>query len=611
MMENTIRLTRTDFDGAGWQEVIACCDKNECFAYCSAFASRSMKALKLDDKVGAAVFEFLKRVTLAAVNSESRDQPFYEQWLLRFSDDEIAVMAELAPTVSDAEMRARLADIVWTRKRDPGPARLAVDSYVESARTLRGQGCWLESHVRAGRAANIGRMLGQKSEHFRRAIEEIERVLNDIGGNDTSLFSAFLMETLQQHSSGDALKYASLSRIAADRALGDHDWDRARRYLFIEAHWHFFGGDSEAGKETRLRMFETYVEEAMEIVATKSKLRHSQACHRIEQALKGYQDVGGPPSKQRRCELYKLLREYQQKAQEELSLFGSQSADTELDAAGSIVAEQYIGMLKGKSLLQALRMLASLPMLPDAVRLRAQIETHLRKSPLTLIFPLTMHATDGRVTGRPPRNPSSEEEQMQAEIDAHMFKNATDLRLWKTHKILLPVIEAIKRDHRVHFGDVQQVVVDSPFVAVGREHIFALGLQATLRGDYFNAVHLLIPQIENSLRHILELGGVKTSGFNRQDVQNYYDISVMLTDKDLIEKLSSSLGNNIVFELKGLLVHRFGPNLRNNIAHGTLGADEFNSDFYGLQLIYLCWLTLRLCFANVIPAEQVARAAAS
>jgi len=294
-----------------------------------------------------------------------------------------------------------------------------------------------------------------------------------------------------------------------------------------------------------------------------------------------------------------------------LSLFRSQSADTELDAAGDVVAQRYIGMLKGKSLLQALRILASLPLLPDAVRLRAQIETHLRKSPLTLIFPLAMHATDGRATGRPPRNPSTEEEQMLAEIDAHMFKNATDLRLWKTHKILLPVIEAIKREHRVQFGDVQQVVIDSPFVAVGREHIFALGLQATLRGDYFNAVHLLIPQIENSLRHILELGGVKTSGFNRQDVQNYYDINVMLTDKDLIEKLSSSLGNNIVFELKGLLVHRFGPNLRNNIAHGTLGAAEFNSDFYGLQLIYLCWLTLRLCFANVIRAEQVARAAAS
>jgi hypothetical protein len=610
-MKDMTRLARADFDSREWQETIASCERNECFAYCSVFASRSMKALKLGDSVGAAAFDLLRRATLAAVNSESRKAPFYEEWLLEFSDDEVVLMAELAPDISDAEMRARLADLIWTRKRDPDMARLAVDSYIESARILRDQDCWLDSHVRAGRAANIGRMLGQKSEHFRRAITDIERVLNDIGGNDTSLFSAFLMERLQQHRSGDALKYASLSRIAADRALGDHDWDRARRYLFIEAHWYFFGGDPEAGKETRLRMFEAYVEEAMEMVATDSKLRHNQACHRIEQALKGYQDVGGSAFKQRRDELYKLLREYQQKAQEELSLFRSQSADTELDAAGDVVAQRYIGMLKGKSLLQALRILASLPLLPDAVRLRAQIETHLRKSPLTLIFPLAMHATDGRATGRPPRNPSTEEEQMLAEIDAHMFKNATDLRLWKTHKILLPVIEAIKREHRVQFGDVQQVVIDSPFVAVGREHIFALGLQATLRGDYFNAVHLLIPQIENSLRHILELGGVKTSGFNRQDVQNYYDINVMLTDKDLIEKLSSSLGNNIVFELKGLLVHRFGPNLRNNIAHGTLGAAEFNSDFYGLQLIYLCWLTLRLCFANVIRAEQVARAAAS
>ena len=607
-----MRLTKADFDSADWQEAIASCDKNECFAYCSAFASRCMKALKSDDRTaGAAVFDLLKRVTLAAVNSESRNQPFYEEWLREFSEDEVVAMAELAPNVVDAELRARLADIVWERKRDPEMARLAVDAYIGSATTLQDQGCWLDSHVRAGRAANIGRMLGRESEYFGRAIEKIECFLNDIGGNDSSLFSAFLMETLQQHRSGSALRYASLSRIAAERALTDHDWDRARRYLFIEAHWYFIGGDSGAGMQTRLRMCEVYVEEAMEMAASNSHFRYSQAAHRIERALKGYQDIGGPASKKRRGELYKLLRECQQKGNEELSLFGSHDADPELDAIGDVVAQRHIELLKGKSLSEALSILASLPLLADAAQLRAQNESHLRKSPLTLVFPLAMHATDGRVSGRPPRNPSSEEEQMQAEIDAHTFKNATELRLWKTHKILVPAIEAIKRGHHIRLGDVQQVVVDSPFVPVGREHIFALGLQATLRGDYFEAVHLLVPQIENSLRHVLDLWSVKTSGFNRQDVQDYYDINVMLTDKDLVEKLTSSLGANTVFELKGLLVHRFGANLRNEIAHGTLGAAEFNSDFYRLQLVYLCWLTLRLCFANVIPAELVARAAAS
>jgi hypothetical protein len=86
---------------------------------------------------------------------------------------------------------------------------------------------------------------------------------------------------------------------------------------------------------------------------------------------------------------------------------------------------------------------------------------------------------------------------------------------------------------------------------------------------------------------------------------------MLLKRNDLEMRLSSILGSDNVFELKGLLVHRFGANLRNEIAHGTLGADELNSDFYGLQLVYLCWLALRLSLVQVVTAERAAFAVAS
>jgi len=190
-----------------------------------------------------------------------------------------------------------------------------------------------------------------------------------------------------------------------------------------------------------------------------------------------------------------------------------------------------------------------------------------------------------------------------------MFKNSNEVRIWKVSNMLIPAIEQIKREHRIRLDDLKQIVVDSPFIPVGREHIFASALQIGLAGDYFVAAHLLIPQIENSLRHVLSLHGATTSGFNRQEVQNHYDINVMLNNAEFEEKLCSILGNNTMFELKGLLVHRFGANLRNEIAHGTLGAAEFSSPFYGLQSVYLWWLGLRLCFSNVLPAEEHSLAA--
>lgn len=608
-MNTVIQLTKEIFEELGWQDIIVRCKKNECFDYCGAFASRAVKAAESSDTTAYEVFDLLRRATLASFKAGSGNEPFLEEWLLSFSEDQVALFRDLALGVLDAEMCARLADIVWERFRDPNMARLAVDSYLKSASALE-QDHWLHSFDRLERSTNIARLLGKNREPFARSIKQIEDVLNRYDGNDSSFFSAMLMEILQEHRQGDNLKYAALAEIAAKRAIAEREWDRARRYLFIEAESYFRSDQSEMGTETRLRMLETHVEEAAEIVSSSnSGLPYSQACHRIERAIKGYQDIGGPSSKVRRDELYRLLREYQKQAQQELSSFPVPIADDQLETLGNVLAKQIVEKIKGKSLEEALRALASLPLLQDVVQMREPVEKFVKRSPVALLFPLMMHNTDGRVAGRPPLKPSSEQEQIEAEIRAHMFTNSNEGRIWRVSNILIPAIEQIKCEHRIRLDDLKQIVVDSPFIPAGREHIFASALQIGLAGDYFVAAHLLIPQIENSLRHVLSLHGAITSGFNPQSVQNHYDINVMLNNAELEEKLASILGNNTVFELKGLLVHRFGANLRNEIAHGTLGADEFNSQFYGLQSVYLWWLGLRLCFSNVLPAEGRSRAA--
>jgi hypothetical protein len=147
-------------------------------------------------------------------------------------------------------------------------------------------------------------------------------------------------------------------------------------------------------------------------------------------------------------------------------------------------------------------------------------------------------------------------------------------------------------------------VLGSPFVPEGREALFARGLYAGLTGDYVMAAHLLAPQIENSLRYILQLQGEVTSNLTRHDAQNLYDLNRILNDPKLEAKLIQVLGEDHVFHLKGLLVQHYGANLRNEIAHGTLGVNEFNSAFYGLQSIYLWWLTLRLCLASRLSTGE-------
>jgi hypothetical protein len=69
-------------------------------------------------------------------------------------------------------------------------------------------------------------------------------------------------------------------------------------------------------------------------------------------------------------------------------------------------------------------------------------------------------------------------------------------------------------------------------------------------------------------------------------------------NKQLCERIVGRrklLGEDLVFDLQGLLVERFGVNLRNRMAHALMG-DEFASP----NVLYLWWRVLRICMIYVL-----------
>jgi len=168
---------------------------------------------------------------------------------------------------------------------------------------------------------------------------------------------------------------------------------------------------------------------------------------------------------------------------------------------------------------------------------------------------------------------------------------------------ILPAREAIVSEHPVQAADLVPLLVNHPFVPVGRIGIYAKGLLAGLYGNYLEAVHLLVPQIENSLRHILRQQNVVTTSLNKDGIQEEFLLDKLLS----MPELKSILGENLVFDLRGLLVERFGSNLRNNVAHGLLDEEAFNS----VEGCYCWWLTLRIiCMPHVVARHKRTKHAA-
>ena len=116
---------------------------------------------------------------------------------------------------------------------------------------------------------------------------------------------------------------------------------------------------------------------------------------------------------------------------------------------------------------------------------------------------------------------------------------------------------------------------------------------AGLQNDPIIATHLLVPQLENSLRHILKQQGFIASNLTSQMIQDEYTLGKVLA----LEDLKKVLTEDIIFTLKGLLVERMGGNIRNEICHGLYSYEQFRD----ARTIYLWWLTLFLC---LVPSHK-------
>src|SRR6185369_14757447 len=106
---------------------------------------------------------------------------------------------------------ARIADILWIRRRDFRMAELAVKSYLASAEVLKVSRSWIVRAERIERAVGLAASLNRTAPLFAKVIEYIEGVLDEIDGDDASLFSARLMEFLQEHRKGSPPKYAKMA----------------------------------------------------------------------------------------------------------------------------------------------------------------------------------------------------------------------------------------------------------------------------------------------------------------------------------------------------------------------------------------------------------------
>jgi len=574
-------LTKDDFLNSSWQDAIDSSESKECYAYFKVFSHRAQESGQAGNEREQAVFEILKTVSLLKINSNF-DQEEISGFIKLLTPEDLDFLAEIAIEVSDPELQARITDILWSSRRNYRMAQLAVDAYLQSATVLEDPEKWSLCFYRIARALHLSHKINYHPEIV---VAHIEAVLGRYNGEDPSWLSASLIQLLQEKKLGDPQKYAALAEKAAKLAQINCDWYRARKYWEIKARWHRIKKDGEKERAAAMLAAETYVKEAEEFTK-KQPPSYLRASSFIQQAVETFRSIRGTKeetveAKKRAEEVHKLLIEYQEKSRQEMVNIYSATLDI------SDVVEKGRACVRGKNLQDALFALA-ISISPIAVsQLRKEVQQDAHDYIAPHLFPKAIVNEMGKVTAQQPgsilsTNPQEAEEAMRFE----MHHAAIWHQDFYAQAFIEPAREQINLEHRIEIKDLLPIVHHNPFVPPDREDLFAKGLYAGLIGDFITSTHVLIPQIENSVRYLLSQRGVITSSLEK-GIQNEYDLNKILYQSEI----KDIFDEDTLFDLKGLLVEHSGTNLRNRMAHGLIDDEEFSSP----MMSYLWWVTLRLC----------------
>lgn len=125
------------------------------------------------------------------------------------------------------------------------------------------------------------------------------------------------------------------------------------------------------------------------------------------------------------------------------------------------------------------------------------------------------------------------------------------------------------------------------FVPKDRKKTFLKGIVAGFNCDFITAMHLLMPQVENSIRVLAEECGIVVNKINEDGVEESLSLDGILN----LPEVKDVLEEDFIFNLKTFYTSKVGFGMRNRVAHGIYDDDELQ----GIGGVAVWWYTFKLC----------------
>tara|TARA_R110002124_G_scaffold183401_4_gene350795 strand:+ start:15374 stop:17290 length:1917 start_codon:yes stop_codon:yes gene_type:complete len=500
--------------------------------------------------------------------------------------EQIEVIAEFAPSVSHLGLRARLCDVSWfmqRRRRDM--AELAIAAYCELVEAVRaGQATFSFNNssawgigaknalIRAARISHATRWELPVSQRLRDLLAELVANAYDDRRHDDF---GRIAEVDLDHEITPPTEVAAMAEALVDSEQLTDNPDARLSLWQLAARGYRRVRDEENANRCMVASAECHVQKAD---LAGSPMLEAAFLQDAIQVLRNLQNT-----RERREELTARLRDVQLGIRDEMGQFSTEINLTE-------IVEHSVAVVRGHSWPVALLSLVLCDQPPTPEEIRQTANDHAQEFPLQGIMPMQVHDFQGRVVFRAPGmsgDVAAQEEQLRYLMAFHRGHS----RKVTVAGAINPIRRTIASEYLVSDETVLELLRDSPFIPRGHEYIFARAICHFLAGEDIEAVLLLTPQLENSLRHILALKGHDTTSANADGIQTEASLSILLnTDRPWRNLLEQIIPARYIHEIDLLFNFSGGPSVRNQVAHGKVPA----AGFWDHDFVYAAWIIIHL-----------------
>lgn len=527
-----------------------------------------------DNKSAAHLFSCITTMMLDPTDTHTPLKPFldfgesHSTCTGDFDNQTLFCMAALTSNISNHDLRARVSDLVWCRKAGGlGQAHLAVSSYIESAKLLILKNEPFDAVSRIERALRLSYTLRKAPKSNHGAVTNY--ILELLSQSDLIEQPVQIIRLACEFGiEDDNLLYAKAIDIA-NSLFKRKEFRRAIMVLEV-AHTCAVSMRDKEKEYSVNKLISSY----HETEADYSDSPISVGC--LMSALTAIRRT--PNSKLKQTELFTKIRSHQRELKYHMHEFVTSSGDMSSEVARS----KKIAV--GQDMYDCIFRLALCVTAPTNInKLRATVEKTMRNS---IFADLGADQIDheGMTVAKIPGLGSKEDTDNTA-IENHLMTMLRADHTLMARAYILPATEEISNNFYFDKEVLTPFLTNNPFIPSDHREYFARGLTAGMHGDFLTSSHLLIPQIENSLRYALE-------GMEEEPTRIYGDgdqerdgLKSLLENELLINEFG-----DLLYHLKAILINKVYGDLRNQVSHGYIPSTQINSE----ASITLWWLVLRI-----------------